>query len=48
MLYCSRYKKNCDEALYHNCDVPSSSIDIEEQLLECIECVFCDCEEKDE
>lgn len=48
MLYCSRYKKNCDEALYHNCDVPSSSIDIEEQLSECIECVFCDCEEKDE
>lgn len=46
MLYCSRYKKHCDEALYHDCDIPSSSIDKEEQLLECIECVFC--EEKDE
>ena len=42
MLYCSRYKKNCSEALYHNCDVPSSSTDIEEQLLECVECVYCE------
>lgn len=40
MLFCSRYKKNCDEALYSKCDVPSNSMDIEEQLIECVECEF--------
>ena len=46
MLFCNRYKKNCDEALYFDCDVPSNSIDIEEQLIECVKCAFS--EEKDE
>ena len=30
-MYCSRYKKECIEAVYHNCDVPSDSYDIDEQ-----------------
>ena len=40
-MYCSRYKKECDEALYFNCDVPTSSTHIDEQIMECPECVFC-------
>lgn len=40
MLFCSRYNKVCEEALYHNCDVPSESTSIEEQLQECMECTF--------
>lgn len=38
--YCSRYQKNCDEALYLNCDVPTNSNLIEEQIMECQDCVF--------
>ncbi len=45
-MYCSRYNKNCEEALCFNCDVPSNCTNSEEQLQECKECVFC--EEKDE
>lgn len=40
-MYCDRYKKNCDEALYLNCDVPTSSSYIDEQIMQCKECVFC-------
>lgn len=39
-MYCSRYKKRCEEALYHNCDIPSNYNDIEEQIKECKVCVF--------
>lgn len=39
-MFCTRYKKNCDEALYLNCDVPTSSTHIDEQIMECQECVF--------
>ncbi len=45
-MYCSRYKKECEEALYLNCDVPASSSHIDEEIEECQECVFC--EGKDE
>ncbi len=34
-MYCSRYKKNCDEALYSSCDVPTSIPNIDEQIIEC-------------
>lgn len=43
-MYCSRYKKNCNEAIYLNCDVPSNSSQNDEQMLECKECVFCEVE----
>lgn len=46
IVYCSRYEKECIEAVYHNCDVPSDSYDIDEQVNECKNCEFC--EEKDE
>lgn len=45
-MYCSRYKKKCDEALYLNCNVPTSSNYIDEQIMECQECVFCEVESK--
>lgn len=38
--YCSRYQKNCDEALHLNCNVPTNSNLIEEQIMECQDCVF--------
>ena len=34
-MYCSRYKKECEEALYLNCDVPASSSHIDEEIEEC-------------
>lgn len=45
-MWCSRYKKECDEALYFSCDVPTSSRHIDEEIKECQECVFCDKEEE--
>lgn len=39
-MYCNRYKRECEEALFLCCDVPSSCISKEEQLQECQECVF--------
>ena len=45
-MYCSRYKKECEEALYLNCDVPTSCSYIAEVIRECQDCVFC--EGKDE
>lgn len=41
-MFCSRYKKECAEAVYFDCDVPSSSIEIEEQIEECRTCCFCE------
>lgn len=43
-MFCSRYNKICEEALYHNCDAPSESISIKEQLQDCVECAFCEVE----
>ncbi len=45
-MYCSRYKKECEEALYLNCDIPTNSSHIDEEIRECQDCVFC--EGKDE
>ncbi len=45
-MYCSRYKRQCEEALFLCCDVPTSSTNKDEQIEECKECVFC--EVKDE
>lgn len=39
-MWCNRYNKNCEEALYYNCDVPSNSTDSKEQLKECKKCLF--------
>ena len=39
-MYCNRYKRECEEALFLCCDVPSNCISKEEQLQECQECVF--------
>lgn len=41
-MYCSRYKKQCDEAVHFNCDVQSNSRYYDEQVMECKECVFCE------
>lgn len=43
-MYCSRYNRNCEEALFLCCDVPSNSNNKEEQLQECKECAFCEAE----
>ena len=45
-MYCSRYKKSCEEALYFNCDVPTSSSHIDEKIKECRDCAFCEEEKK--
>ena len=39
-MYCNRYRRECEGAVFLCCDVPSSCIDSEEQLQECQECVF--------
>jgi len=41
-MYCSRYKKECEEALYLSCDVPTSSNYINEEIKQCQDCVFCE------
>ncbi len=37
-MYCSRYNRSCEEALYSKCDVPKA--DGEQTGEECINCVF--------
>lgn len=39
-MFCTRYNKKCNEALYLNCDVPTSSNHIDEQIMECEQCIF--------
>ena len=45
MLYCSRYKKECEEAIIVKCDVPSNYSDVSQQLEECRNCAFCESKE---
>ena len=47
-MYCSRYKKTCYEALYFSCDVPTSSTHIDEQIMDCKDCPFCEYNEEND
>lgn len=40
-MYCDRYKKDVEEAIYFNCDVPSKSKTFDELVEECKTCTFC-------
>lgn len=40
-MYCERYKKDVEEAIYFNCDVPSKSKTFDELVEECKDCTFC-------
>ena len=43
-MYCSRYNRNCEEALFLCCDVPR--INGEQTGEECGNCVFCEVEDE--
>lgn len=40
-MYCDRYKKDVEKAIYFNCDVPSKSKTFDELVEECKTCTFC-------
>ena len=40
-MYCDRYKKDVEEAIYFNCDVPSKSKTFDDLVEECKSCIFC-------
>lgn len=47
-MYCDRYKKNVEDAIYFNCDVPSKSKTFDELVEECSDCIFCKNKKDDE